>query len=265
MLNKLLGMRPTASEHGYQLDQMLEFVHWVMLLLFIGWSIFFLYTLYRFHHKRNPKADYYGVRSRASTHIEIMVVLVESVFLLGFGIPLWGKRVEGPRPEDGTVDRIRVVAEQYKWNFHYSGDDGVFGRQSADLISASNPLGIDYTDPASHDDVVAVNEMHLPVRKNVIVDLSSKDVIHSFAIPNFRVGQDTIPGMVIPAWFKPIKLGEYDIVCGQLCGNMHYAMRGIVVVESEEDYQKWFKEQQELAASNRGAAAPAAPAPPAAE
>lgn len=251
MLNRLLGMRPTATEHGYQIDQMLEFVHWIMLVLFIGWSIFFIFTLYRFYHKRNPKADYYGVRSRASTHIEIMVVLVESVFLLGFGIPLWNKRVTGPEPEDGAAERIRVVAEQYKWNFHYSGQDGMFGRQRVDLITAANPLGIDYTDPASLDDVVAVNEMHLPVRKTIITDISSKDVIHSFSVPNFRVGQDAIPGMVIPAWFKPVKVGEYDIVCGQLCGTMHYAMRGVIVVDSEEDYATWFKEQQDLAASNR--------------
>ncbi len=269
MLNRLFGMQPTASEHGYQIDQMLEFVHWIMLLLFIGWTTFFIFTLIRFHRSRNPKADYHGVRSRASSHIEIMVVVVVWVFLVGFGIPLWSKRVNGPKPEEGVADRVRLIAEQYKWNFHYPGKDGVFGRQDINLISAANPIGLDRSDPAAQDDLVAINEMHLPVRRNVIVDTSSKDVIHSFAVPIFRVGQDTIPGMVIPTWFKPVRTGEYEIVCGQLCGYGHYAMKGLIVVDTEEDYKKWYEGQLSLTAGLRTPApeapAPAAPAAPATE
>lgn len=255
MLNKLLGIVENASEHGYQVDQMLEFVHWVMLLLFVGWSIFFLTTLIKFHRSRNPKADYHGVRSKASTHIELMVVLVESVFLLGFGIPLWGKRVYGPRPE-AEVDRVRVVAEQFKWNFHYPGEDGVFGRQKVELVSAANPLGIDYSDPNAKDDIVSINEMHLQVDRSVITEISSKDVVHSFSLQHMRIGQDATPGMVSPIWFKPVRKGEFEIICGQLCGQNHYAMRGIMVVDSPEDFAEWKKEMLKMSAG--ASAAPAA-------
>jgi len=256
MLNKLLGMPQNASEHGFQVDQMLEFVHWIMLVLFVGWSTFFIITLIRFHKSRNPKADYHGVKSKASTHIEFMVVLVESVFLLGFGIPLWGKRVSGPKPEGGDVERVRVVAEQYLWNFHYAGADGVFGRQKADLVSASNAIGLDYEDPAAKDDIVVRNEMHIPVNRPVITEIMSKDVIHSFSLQHMRIGQDATPGMMSPIWFKPIRTGEFEIICGQLCGKGHYLMRGNMVVDSAEDYKAWLAEN----APKQAPVTPAAPA-----
>jgi len=245
MLNKLLGIVENVTEHGFQMDQMLEFVHWVMAILFVGWSIFFIVSLIRFHKSRNPKADYHGVRSKASTHIELMVVLAESVFLLGFGIPLWGKQVYGPKPEQ-NAERIRVVAEQYKWNFHYMGEDGVFGRQKIEFITAANPLGIDPSDPNGKDDIISVNEMHVEVDRPVIAEISSKDVIHSFTPPYLRVGQDATPGMVSPVWFKPIKTGSYELVCGQLCGTGHYAMRGVIMIDTHEDYAEWKKEMVQL-------------------
>ena len=92
-LNRLMGMPENASEHGYTIDHMLEFCHWFMLALAVGWSIFFVYTLWRFRAGRSPKADYYGVRTKASTHIEFMVVLIDVLLLIGFAVPLWAKRV----------------------------------------------------------------------------------------------------------------------------------------------------------------------------
>lgn len=254
MLNKLLGITKNATEHGYQVDQMLEFVHWIMALLFVGWSIFFFTTLIKFHRSRNPKADYHGVRSKASTHVELMVVLVEAVFLVGFAFPIWGERVYGPRP-DQEVDRVRVIAEQYKWNFHYPGEDGIFGRQKVELISAANPIGLDYSDPNAQDDIVAINEMHLQVNRSVITDISSKDVIHSYSVKHFRVTQDAIPGMQAPIWFKPIRTGEFEIVCAQLCGSGHYAMRGVVVVDTPEAFKEWKDEMLKMSAGARGGAA----------
>ena len=253
MLTKLLGLIDNASEHGFQIDQMMEFVHWLMAVLFIGWGTFFVYTLIRFRKSRNPKADYHGVRSHTSSHLEFMVVLAEAVLLLGFAIPIWGKRVNGPRPTE-NVERIRVVAEQFRWNFHYPGPDGVFGRQKPELVSASNPLGLDPTDPAGKDDIVSSNELHLPLYKNVILDLTSKDVIHSFALHAMRIGQDAIPGTESPIWFRPIKGGNYEVVCAQLCGSGHYAMRASVSVDPPEAYSDWLKEMQQLRASSMPAA-----------
>ncbi len=105
---------------------------------------------------------------------------------------------------------------------------------------------MDSTDPAAKDDLVVLGELHVPVDRNVIIDLSSKDVIHNFCLPDMRIAQDAIPGQIIPMWFKPIKTGSYEVICGQLCGLGHYSMKGMVVVDTPDDYQAWLKERVEL-------------------
>jgi len=255
-LNRLMGMPENASEHGYTIDHMLEFCHWFMLALAVGWSIFFVYTLWRFRAGKSPKADYYGVRTKASTHIEFMVVLIDVLLLIGFAVPLWSKRVL--HFPTGDAITVKVVGQQYLWNFHYPGPDGVFGRQDPTFISSSNPLGLDPSDPRGKDDIVSLNEMHVPVNHSVILEITSKDVIHSVAIQAMRIGQDAIPGSEIPIWFKPVKIGTYEIVCAQLCGSGHSGMRGTIVVDSDADYKSWL---DSMAALNAPAPAPAAPAP----
>ncbi|HEX4086909.1 MAG TPA: hypothetical protein VHY22_18485 [Chthoniobacteraceae bacterium] len=269
-INHFLGMPMNASQHGYTVDEMLEFCHWFMLALFVGWGIFFVYTLTRFRAGRSPKADYYGVRTKASTHIEFMVIVIDALILIGFAIPIWAKRVTHFPLGDALV--VKVVGQQFFWNFHYAGPDGVFGRQDSSLMSSSNQLGIDLTDPHSKDDFVSMNEMHVPVNRDVILEITSKDVIHSVSIPSMRLGQDAIPGAEIPVWFKPVKIGTYEIVCAQLCGSGHYSMRGTVVVDSQSDYESWVKDEEQNAsigatlmpatpASAAPAPAPASPAP----
>lgn len=243
-INEKLGQLPNASEHGLFIDNMLEFCHWFMLLLFVGWSAFFLFTLFRFHKSRHPKADHYGVRTHASTHIEFMVVLVEAVLLLGFALPLWGKRTN-EFPKTGALT-IGVTGQQFAWNFHYPGPDGIFGKQDAHLISSSNSLGLDPNDPAGKDDIVTLNELHLVVNRPVILEITSKDVIHSLSLQAMRIGQDAIPGSKIPMWFRPIKAGTYEIICGQLCGLGHYNMRAQMMVESQEEFDTWLKEMAQL-------------------
>jgi cytochrome c oxidase subunit 2 len=259
-LNRLMGMPENASEHGYTIDHMLEFCHWFMLALAVGWSIFFVYTLLRFRAGKSPKADYYGVRTKASTHVEFMVVLIDVLLLVGFAVPLWTKRVLHFPMGDAVT--VKVVGQQFSWNFHYPGPDGVFGRQDPSLISTGNQLGLDPADPASKDDIVSLNEMHVPVNHNVILEITSKDVIHSVAIQAMRIGQDAIPGSEIPIWFKPVKIGTYEIVCAQLCGLGHYGMRGTIVVDSDADYKSWLDDMEKLSNPTPAAApAPAAAAP----
>src|SRR5213076_1577536 len=107
------------------------------------------------------------------------------------------------------------------------------------------------------DDLSVTGELHVPLDRPVIVEVSSKDVIHNFALPHMRIAQDAIPGAVIPLWFKPIKTGTYEIVCGQLCGLGHYGMKGTLVVDTPADYQAWLKERAELAGSAQSAPPPA--------
>jgi cytochrome c oxidase subunit 2 len=263
-INKALGMVPNASEHGYLVDHMLEFCHWFMAFLFVGWSIYFLLTIWRFHRSRHPKADYHGVQSKASAHLEFSVVLIEAVLLLGFALPLWGKRVNGDQfPEGADAIRVRAVAEQFAWNFHYPGADGVFGDTHESRITGSNPLGLDANDPAGKDDIISKNELHLLNQKPAVVQITSKDVIHGFSLQHMRMSQDAIPGSRIPVWFRPIRTGEFELVCSQLCGAGHFAMRAILKVEDKAEYDAWVKETTDLQHPPAAAAvpAPAAPAP----
>jgi cytochrome c oxidase subunit 2 len=245
-----------ASAHGAEIDRVLIFVHWFMLVLFVGWISFFTLALLRFRKGRNPVPDYNGVTSHRNTYLEVAVVIVEAILLVGFSIPLWADRVdEFPAEKDATV--VHVVAQQFAWNVHYPGADGVFGRRDVKLVDeAANPIGLDRSDPAAKDDVTTVNQLHVPVNKPVIVHLSSKDVIHSFGVPEFRVKQDAIPGLNIPLWWIPTvtteemrrKAGKaddwtYEIACAQLCGIGHATMRGFVMVETPEAYQAWFDAQ----------------------
>ena len=194
LINELIGMPPIASEHGYQIDHIIEFSHWFMAALFVGWSAFFIYVLVRFRRGRHPVADHEGVKSGISTHLEFAVVLIEAVLLVGFAIPLWAKRVN-QFPEDKDAIVVHAVGQQFNWNFHLPGPDGQFGKRDIGLLTNSNPVGLDSTDPAAKDDIVTIGELHVPVDRPVIIELSSKDVIHNFAIPFHagRAGCDSRP------------------------------------------------------------------------
>ena len=241
MLN-LLGLPVEASTHAAELDHLTVIIHWLMLVLFVGWGAFFLFVLFRFRKGANPNADYHGAKGKLSKVLEIGIVVVEAVLLIFYAIPAWATRVRDfPSESQATV--VRVVGEQFAWNVHYPGPDGKFGRTEVSRISADNPLGLDRTDPAAKDDITTINQLTLPVDRPVLVHLSSKDVIHSFGLYEMRVKQDAIPGLDIPVWFIPNKIGEYEITCSQLCGLGHYRMRGFVNIKSDADYQAFLAEE----------------------
>jgi len=255
LINEFLGQPPNASSHGFQIDHILEFCHWFMGALFVGWSVFFIFVLIRFRKRRQPHANHLGVTSPISTHLEFSVVLIEAVLLLGFAIPLWGKRVnQFPPGKDALL--VHVVAQQFSFNYHLPGPDGLFGRRDVNLVSNSNPLGLDPNDPAGKDDIVTAGELHVPVDRPVVAELSSKDVIHDFFVTDMRIAGDAIPGSLIPIWFTPIKTGTYEVICGQLCGLGHYGMKGTLVVDTPQDYQAWLKERAELAGTQATPPAP---------
>jgi len=246
-----------ASAHAPQIDQVVDLVHWLMLVLFIGWGAFLTYTLFRFRQSRNPKADYNGAKSKMSTWAEVGVAVIEVVLLVGFSIPLWADRVD-ERPPESESTVIRVVAQQFAWNIWYPGEDGKFGQARPDLVNEeTNQIGLDYDDPAAKDDITTLNQLHLPVDKPAIIHITSKDVIHSFNLPNMRIKQDAVPGISIPVWFVPTvttaemreRKGDdefvYEIACAQLCGNSHYSMRGFVTVHTQEEFDAWLAEQAE--------------------
>src|SRR6476646_4577802 len=160
MMRQILGLPVLASEHGQQVDNLIIYVHWLMIVLFVGWIAYFAYALFRFHRSRNPKADYVGVKNHASNYIEGAVVIVEAVLLIGVAVPLWAKSVDKfPQESESTV--VQVVAQQFNWNLRYPGKDGTFGKQDMHLVSSANVFGVDPADEKGKDDVSVANEMHV--------------------------------------------------------------------------------------------------------
>jgi len=260
LLQKLGLPKVSASTQGPAIDHVISLTHWLMLILFVGWGIFFIYTLIRFRASKNTKAEYSGVRNHYSSYLEAGVAVIEVALLFGFAFPIWASRVNDV-PIDKEAVQIRVVGQQFAWNIHYPGPDGVFGNSSVDLVDeAENPIGLDRSDDFAKDDVVTVNQLHIPVNTPINISLSTKDVIHSFSLTELRVKQDAIPGMEIPVWFEATMTTEeflkttigtgregkgFEIACAQLCGLGHYRMKGFLTVHNDEGYSAWLQKELE--------------------
>ena len=249
LTKKLLGLPDLASVHGNDVDKLIIYVHYLMALLFVGWSAYFLYTLWRFRSSRNPKADYVGVTSHASSYLELAIVAVEVVLLVGFAVPLWA-RVADDFPDESKAQVLRVTAQQFAWSARYPGADGKFGKQDIALVTSSNPLGLLQLDEKlkagdldGKDDISlpANADIAVPVNKPVILSVTSLDVIHSFKVLTLRVTQDAIPGMRIPIHFETTKTNTYQINCAQLCGVGHSTMKGILKVLPQAEFDAWLQ------------------------
>lgn len=244
-MRAFLGLPVEASRHAPQVDELIVNVHWLIAVLAVGFGLFFLFCLVRFSRRIHPRARRGGVPAAVAWVIVGGIAVVELWELFFTAIPLWASRVtDFPPPERATV--VRVVAEQFSWNVHYPGADGRFGRVDAHLIAPDNPLGLDRSDPAAHDDVTTINELEFPVDRPVIVQLSSKDVIHGFSLPEMRIKQDAIPGMMIPVWFYPTAATpagvRWEINCSQLCGMGHFRMRGFYRSVSPAEFARFLRE-----------------------
>jgi cytochrome c oxidase subunit 2 len=231
-MQTFLAMFPRqASTHAAEVDHMTILVHWLMLVLFIGWGFFFLFVLFRFRKGANPKASYTGAHGKFAKSTEVAVAIIEIALLVFYAIPAWATRVKAfPSESDAGVVVVRVVAHQFAWEMQYPGPDGKFGRTDPKLVTAENNIGIDRTDPNAKDDIVTTNQLMLPVDRPGLYEM--------------RVKQDAIPGMSIPVWFIPNRTGEFEIACSQLCGLGHFRMRGFITIQSAADYQKWYDDQQ---------------------
>src|SRR5437764_10287677 len=144
-----------------------------MAVRFVCLFFLFLYVLFLYHSSRHTVDDHEGVTSGISTHLEFAVVLIEAVLLVGFAVPLWAKRVN-QFPETRDAILVHAVGQQFNWTFHLPGPDGTFGRRDVEVVSNSNPLGLDRNDLAAKDDIIVPGELHVPLNRSVIIELSSK-------------------------------------------------------------------------------------------
>ncbi|MCZ6634114.1 MAG: cytochrome c oxidase subunit II [bacterium] len=234
-----------VSAHAEEIDQLINWLHVFMVLLFVGWGVFFIYCLFKYRAGANPNATHADVKAKSAKYVEIAVCVVEAILLIGVSMPVWSE-FKSDFPDESDSVRVQVLAEQFAWNIQYPGKDGKFGRRASEYISTDNLLGLDPNDENGKDDFNSINQLHIPVNKPVIITLMSKDVIHSFKIPVMRLTQDIIPGQSIRIWMEAAKIGpgHFDIACAQLCGLGHYRMRGQLTIETADAYQKWLDEQE---------------------
>ena len=244
---------PQGSAHAAEIDLVLVMVHWLMLALFAGWAVYLTWVLIRFRARPGdgvgqpaPAGERQPLKGRPALWTEIGVVVAEGVLLVAIALPIWFRQTVPPATPDPSAVVVRVVAEQFAWNMHYPGADGRFGETSAALISPANPVGLDRSSPNGADDLVTLNDLHLPINRPVVIQLSSKDVIHSFGVPAMRVKQDVTPGFLSPVWFTPTLAGRFDIACSQLCGLGHFRMKAIITVESEAGFQAFLAAEAAL-------------------
>lgn len=232
-----------ASVHGGDFDSEFDLTLAITGFMFVAIHLALAYLAIRFRAGRSDTKH-----ALPGRRFELRFAIVASTIVFLVDISLFATSEDSLRrlartSDEGAV-QVEVVAEQFAWNIRYPGPDGQFGRTDPALIDIdSNPLGIDPNDPAGTDDILRLNEMHLPVDRVAAVYIRSKDVIHSFALPNFRVRQDAVPGMTITTRFEPNRVGQFEIMCAQLCGLAHYRMRGFLTIESEEDFEQWLLEE----------------------
>lgn len=209
MIAASLWLPPDISTHGGNIDLLIEWTHYFMALLFAGWGVYFIYCLFRFKAKSGCTARYEYVKAKPSKAVELIVIVVEAVLLIMFSIPVWAAyRNEPPKPDTNPLE-VHVVAQQFAWNMHYPGPDGKFGSRRPELVDeVTNPIGLDESDPVAADDVTTINQFYMCKDRPVIIRLTSKDVIHSFAVPMLRVKQDSVPGMEIPVWFTATQTND---------------------------------------------------------
>ena len=232
----------SASLHGIEIDRVFFVTLIISAILFILLQGGLGYLTFRFGDKRGDRASYW-IRPKLEKRFALaagIIIFGVDVTIFALGESNWF-RAWGPSPPGTSV--IEVMGEQFAWNFRYPGRDGVFGKTDSTLISSSNPFGLDKTDASAADDIISINQLHVPEDKPVKVRLRSHDVIHSFFLPHQRVKQDVVPGMQIELWFVPRQPGQFEIACSQLCGLGHYRMRAFLTVESQDAFDQWLQEQ----------------------
>lgn len=248
---------PLASNWG-AIDDTITITFWVTGAVFVAVNVFMAYSIIKFRHKEGELAHYEPENAKLETWLTVITALGVAA-MLAPGLYVWGEFVTVPE----EADRVEAVGQQWKWMFRFPGKDGKLGEVDASFVSVDNQFGMNPDDRNGQDDIlVDSNRVHLPIDRPVKVLLRSKDVLHDFAVAQFRVKMDLVPGLVTYLWFTPTKIGSYEILCEELCGLAHYTMRGWVVVDTQEDFDAWLDEQPtfaQLSAVAKGDPAAGAP------
>lgn len=242
---------PLAS-NWKEMDDTLAITVVTTAVFFVVINLFVAYTVWRFRHREAGQRAAYRPDSKRLEHWLIVVTTVGIVVLLAPGLVVYANYVRAP--SDAML--LEIVGQQWQWRFRLTGASSKLGATDARFVSATNPLGLDPTDPAGRDNVIVMgNEVHLALGRPVKVVARSHDVVHDFFVPPFRARMNIVPGQLSTFWFTPTQVGRFEGLCAQLCGTGHPNMRGFVVVEDEAAFQAWLKQQPTFAATQAAAAA----------
>ncbi len=266
---KILG--EAASNHGERIDTMLYITIIITGIVFLITQILLFWFAYKYQDNDKRKPFYYPHNNKLEVIWTVIPAIVLTV-LVGFGLYYWFQ-ITGEAPKNAMV--VEITGKQFNWEYRYPGKDGELGKKYFKEVNEakSNPLGQIWSDPANHDDIYATLEMHVVVNKPVKLIINAKDVIHDVGLAHFRLKMDAVPGIPTTMWFTPKyttrqmkeKYGQdfnYEISCDQMCGKGHYTMRGVVIVESQAEFNAWLstKPAQYTVAMSEGASQPSAPA-----
>jgi len=221
------------------MDDTISLTFWITGFVFVAVNLFMVYCLVRYRQRKGSTAAYEPENKKLETWL-VGLSSLGIAAMLAPGLFVWAKVVDVP--QDAAV--FEAVGQQWHWSYRFPGKDGKLGTVDARHVSDQNPFGMNPDDPDGQDDVlVSSPEVHLPLGKPVKALLRAKDVLHNFAVPQFRVKMDLVPGLVTYIWFTPTRVGKFDLLCNELCGVGHFVMRGKVVVEEEQAYQAWLGSQ----------------------
>lgn len=213
-----------GSTYAASLDGLVNLIAAMVGFWFLASLGAFFYLIFRFRKKSNPKAQYvtgYEKRESRWIHWPHHLILVCDVFIVIGAVQVWVD-VKQSLPPEPEAERVRIITQQWAWTFVHAGPDGKLD---------------------TADDIPMIDELHVEVNKPYIYELSSRDVIHDFSVPIFRLKQDAIPGRVITGWFEPTITGEYDIQCAELCGIGHGLMPARIFIESPQQHAAWQAQQ----------------------
>ncbi len=227
-----------ASNWG-AMDDTIVLTFWIGGGVFILVCLFMTYCIFRYSYKEGRRSEYKPEDKKLESRLTWLTALGVAA-LLAPGLFVWNDYIKVPK----NAIHVEVMAWQWGWKYRLPGKDGKLGTSSNKMISEKNPYGMNSDDPNGKDDVfVDSDELHLAKDRPVKILLRSIDVLHNYYVPQFRSKMDAVPGVITYYWFQPNKNGEYEVLCAEYCGVGHYAMRGSVVVEDQESYDKWLAKQ----------------------
>ncbi len=231
-------LTPLASNWD-MIDLTLDITFWVCGIVFVAINLFMAYCVWKYRYREDARAEYEPENKKLEVWLTVITAIGVTV-MLAPGLVVWADFVTPP----DDADEIEVASQQWHWTFRLPGEDGEFGAVESRYVSVDNPFGMERDDPKGQDDVLIYSPtIHIPKDRPVRMWLRAKDVLHNFAVAQFRVKMDMVPGLVSYLWFTPTKAGNYEILCEELCGVGHHTMRGMVIVDEQEDYDEWLAQQ----------------------